>query len=143
MNYHYIIFYLFLLNFIVFSGCIDRTPTKQPEIYKSKYKLEEITQVIFEPSSYTFDTLNKGSSLKGSFLLKNVGRNILIIDSFSKACSCTTLDIPTRKIGSGDSVRVSFIINPQLNKDYFVTPIIFYLNTKPFYREYLIEGYIK
>jgi len=142
MNHHHKTSYLFVVSFIVF-GCNQTSNTKQPDIYISKYKMEEITQVIFEPSSYTFDTLNAGTPLKGSFVMKNIGRNILTIDSFSKACSCTTLDLPTRKIGIGDSVRVSFIIKLPSSKDYFVTPIMFYLNTKPFYRQYLVEGYIK
>lgn len=142
MNYRRKTSYLFLASFIVFA-CNERSNTKQPDIYTSKYKIKEITQVIFEPSSYTFDTLKSGTPLKGSFVLKNIGRNILTIDSFSKACSCTTLYLPTKKIGIGDSVRVSFIIKPPLSNDYFVTPIMFYLNTKPFYRQFLIEGYIK
>jgi len=129
-----------LVTFLL-SSCYQTK--KPPKIYESNYKDGELTQVQFYPYSITFDTLKAGQSFEGSFYIKNVGKNILYIDSISKACSCTKLDISKGVVNISDSLNVTFSIRPTVTKEYFVTPLVFYLNTKPFYRQILIEGYIE
>ena len=133
----YVLFLLFL------CACQQTKQKDPPKIYIANYKDAELTQVQFEPSGFQFDTLKAGDTLVGDFLIKNVGKNDLKIDTITKACSCTNLQFASKIIPIGRSMKVFFSIHPASKKEYYVTPLVFYFNTKPFYRQFIIEGYIR
>lgn len=128
-----------------FSLCYACTSDdiKQPAIFKSNYPKGDLTQVLFHPSSFIFDTIKHKELNTGFFYIINVGKNPLRIDSVTKTCNCTSLIDLKKSVQPGDSLKVNFTITPNEKNDYFVSPLMFFFKTKPFYRQYLIEGYSK
>ena len=130
-----------LLAFIYISCNSDKI--KSPEIFIAKYSNEQLSQVEFYPSSYIFDTLSVEKDYMGYFYIINRGKNILIIDSVLKSCNCTSINNGKILIQPTDTFKYEFKIRPNEHNNYFVSTLMFHLNTKPFYRQYIIEGFSK
>lgn len=138
MNIRAILIFAFLLTLACSSEDYNKA-----SIFQANYSDSELTQVEITSSSCLFDTLSAGSTWTGDIVLKNRGRNVLKIDSIVKSCSCTSLKLSSKSAPISDSIIVSFELKPTVTRQYLSTPIIFYMNTKPFYRQILIEGYVK
>ena len=132
-----------ILLFLIFYGSCTNDKIKTPPIYLANYPSTQLTQVEFYPSSFIFDTLNTGKEYNGFFYVINKGKKPLIIDSIIKSCNCTSLNIEKRIIASLDTFKYEFKIKPTEHNNYFVSSLMFHMNTKPYYRQYIIEGYSK
>lgn len=132
---------IFLLTIYLFS-CHDNSK-KKPEIFMVKYSKEQLTQVEFYPSSFVFDTVEAEKEYERSFLIINRGNNILIIDSVLKSCNCTSVKSDRVNIEPKDTFEYKFKIKPFERNNYFVSTLMFHMNTKPFYRQYIIEGFCR
>jgi hypothetical protein len=127
---------------IFLIGCHTNS-NKEPEIFLDKFRKEQLTQVEFYPSSSIFDTVEAEKEYENSFLIINKGKNILTIDSVLKSCNCTTIINDKISIAPKDTFEYKFKIKPFGKNEYFVSTLMFHMNTKPYYRQYIIEGFCK
>jgi hypothetical protein len=127
---------------ILLCSCVDKSNTK-PEIFLEKFSTEQLTQVEFYPSSFIFDTVDVEKEYERSFLIINKGNNILTIDSVLKSCNCTSVKSDKVFIAPKDTFEYRFKIRPYEKNNYFVSTLMFHMNTKPYYRQYIIEGFCR
>jgi archaellum component FlaG (FlaF/FlaG flagellin family) len=94
------------------------------EIYKEEQKrLKELeatrTTMSFDRIKHDFGKVSEDSENRTTFVVKNTGKNSLIIESVSASCGCTTPTKPEKAIAPGKSDKIEVVFHPkpgQLNE---------------------------
>lgn len=90
-----------------------------------------------------FDTVDLNKKIDTFFIIKNTGKNIYVIDRISPSCTCTDLKFSSNRVNPNESLKVFFSFKPQKKNHYYFSPIMIFGNTKPNYRQFSFECFIK
>lgn len=101
----------------IFLKINQKTLTNKPisvsAIVKEYYSAEQIKnapKIVFEETSFSFDTINEGIIVDKIFKFKNEGKSDLIIRKTSTSCGCTAVNMTNTPIAPGKTgeIKVSF-----------------------------------
>jgi hypothetical protein len=84
------------------------------EIEKEEQALREtLTSMTFDKLNYNFGKLTEDTENKVSYVVKNSGKNPLIIEKVDVSCGCTTAKKPEKPIAPGKSDIIEVIFHPK------------------------------
>lgn len=96
-----IIFFVILISLILFAGYGYFRATSGVENQTDNLPKIEIT-----PLSFDFGDIQYGQIVKYTFLVKNIGQEILEIKRIGTSCGCTKAEIAQEKIEPGDEAQL-------------------------------------
>lgn len=102
----------------IFLKINQKTITKKPisvsAIIKEYYSAEQLKnapKIVFDETSYSFDTINEGVVVEKVFKFKNEGKSDLIIRKTSTSCGCTAVNMTNTPIAPGKTGEIKVIFN--------------------------------
>jgi|GEM_PF-683061 len=78
---------------------------------QTKRRIRRNPEVVFNQKEYDFGSVLKGDTVKTSFVLKNEGKNTLIIRKIQPSCGCTASKVDKMEIPAGDSATIQIEFN--------------------------------
>jgi hypothetical protein len=85
--------------------------------------------INFDKQIINIGDIKSGTPFRGKFVLRNTGNAKLKIDEITTDCACTVANLANDKIAPGDSVYISFTVNPHV-VGYFQQKIIIKNNSE-------------
>jgi len=79
--------------------------------YYSPEMLKNPPKIVFEETSYSFDTINEGTVIEKVFKFKNEGKSNLIIRKTTTSCGCTAVSMTNTPIEPGKSGEIKVTFN--------------------------------
>jgi hypothetical protein len=135
---------------------IEADPTSEVALKKELKVIEEeeqkrlkvlessITTMSFDRIKHDFGNVKEDSDNRTTFIVKNTGKNPLIIESVSASCGCTTPSKPEKPIPPGKSDRIEVVFHPkpgQLNEQTKTVTVT--ANTEPSMSVLTITAFVK
>lgn len=72
---------------------------------------EKLTTLEAEHDTYDFGKIVQGDVVKHKFVIKNTGKNDLILENVKPSCGCTALDWPKEPIAPGKTATIEAQFN--------------------------------
>lgn len=80
--------------------------------------------IEFENVEYDFDTVVKGKTQEGVFLVKNIGKSPLVINKVETSCGCTVPTWTSRPIMPGEKSKIEVKYNATIEGDFRKTIVV-------------------
>lgn len=97
--------------------------------YKSAKQQIEQTEVKVDNESVSLGNFDWQVEQRCTFVLKNTGVNLLVIDHVSTSCGCTTIGFSKEPVRPGDSLSL-YVVYKAYNPEYIDKTIKVYCNAK-------------
>ncbi|WP_169472367.1 DUF1573 domain-containing protein [Pedobacter hiemivivus] len=68
-------------------------------------------------SVYDFAKIDKADSVKGEFILENIGSGDLVIKNIAPSCNCTITSYEKKSILPGEKKAIGFVYKPSITYD--------------------------
>ncbi len=78
---------------------------------QTKRRVRRNPQAVFNEKEYNFGRVLKGDTVKTTFVLKNEGKNSLIIRKIQPSCGCTASKVDKMEIAAGESATITVEFN--------------------------------
>jgi hypothetical protein len=92
---------------------------EEVEIEEQK-RLKEIeatqTNLSFDRIKHDFGKVLEDSENRTTFIVKNIGKKPLVIESVSASCGCTTPTKPEKPIAPGKSDKIEVVFHPKVGQ---------------------------
>lgn len=105
---------------------------------ESKYPT---TEIEVEEVVHSLGVLNLNEVKNDTFLIKNIGKNLLVVFDSETSCGCTSLNYSHQPVKSGKDLKVNVSFTGT-SQGHFRKKINMQLNTQPSNLELIIEGYV-
>jgi molybdopterin-biosynthesis enzyme MoeA-like protein len=81
-----------------------------------KEEMATNTTMEFESLTHDFGKILEDSENRASYVVKNTGKNPLIIDKVEVSCGCTTASKPEKPILPGKTDKIEIIFHPKVGQ---------------------------
>jgi molybdopterin-biosynthesis enzyme MoeA-like protein len=89
---------------------------EQEELERQKIEMATKTTMEFESLTHDFGKIFEDSENKASYIVKNTGKNPLIIDKVEVSCGCTTASKPEKPILPGKIDKIEIVFHPKVGQ---------------------------
>jgi hypothetical protein len=81
-----------------------------------KEEMATKTTMEFESLTHDFGNILEDSENRASYVVKNTGKNPLIIDKVEVSCGCTTASKPEKPILPGKTDKIEIVFHPKVGQ---------------------------
>jgi hypothetical protein len=81
-----------------------------------KEEMATNTTIEFESLTHDFGKILEDSENRASYVVKNTGKNPLIIDKVEVSCGCTTASKPEKPILPGKTDKIEIVFHPKVGQ---------------------------
>jgi molybdopterin-biosynthesis enzyme MoeA-like protein len=81
-----------------------------------KQEMATKTTMEFESLTHDFGKILEDSENRASYVVKNTGKNPLIIDKVEVSCGCTTASKPEKPILPGKTDKIEIVFHPKVGQ---------------------------
>ncbi len=89
---------------------------EQEEQARLKQEMASKTTMEFESLTHDFGKILEDSENRASYVVKNTGKNPLIIDKVEVSCGCTTASKPEKPILPGKTDKIEIVFHPKVGQ---------------------------
>jgi hypothetical protein len=89
---------------------------EQEEQARLKQEMASKTTMEFESLTHDFGKIFEDSKNRASYVVKNTGKNPLIIDKVEVSCGCTTASKPEKPILPGKTDKIEIVFHPKVGQ---------------------------